>query len=97
MSHFDEERGAETPPQHGESGGQAGGSEPSLDADAETEPGLKDYGPPADADRDPEPDAGRSGADEGISPWAPEGYSDEPEGPTQHTGDSAADEGAARK
>jgi hypothetical protein len=50
----------------------------------------EDYGPPADADRDPEPDAGESGAEEGISPLAPEGYSDDPEGPTTHTGDPTA-------
>ena len=43
----------------------------------ETQPpaeGPKDYGPPADADADPEPDAGTSGADEGISPWSPDAY-----------------------
>jgi hypothetical protein len=68
-----------------DSGGQAGGTEPSLDAEAETDPELKDYGPPADADADSEPDAGTSGADEGISPWAPESYSDDPEGPTTST------------
>ena len=85
MSGFDEERGAETPPQHGESGGAAGAPEPSLDAPAETEPELKDYGPPADADADPEPDAGESGAEEGINPWTPESYSDEPAGPTTST------------
>jgi hypothetical protein len=73
-----EERGAETPPQRAESGGQAGGTEPSLDAPTETDPELKDYGPPADADIDPEPDAGTSGADEGLSPWEPESYADEP-------------------
>jgi hypothetical protein len=48
---------------------------------------AEDYGPPAEADRDPEPDVGESGAEEGISPLAPEGYSDDPEGPTTHTGD----------
>ena len=61
-----------------DSGGQAGGTEPSLDAPAETEPELKDYGPPAEADLDPEPDAGTSGADEGLNPWEPESYPDEP-------------------
>jgi carbon monoxide dehydrogenase subunit G len=30
-------------------------------------------------------DAGSSGAEEGIAPWAPEGYSEDPEGPTQST------------
>ncbi len=90
MSAFDEEVGAETPPQPGDSGGQAGGSEPSLDAQPETEQELKDYGPPADADRDAEPDMGESGGEEGISPWAEEGYSSDPEGPTTHTGGSEA-------
>jgi hypothetical protein len=84
----EEEAGARTPSQHGESGGTAGGPEPSGDAPTETDPELKDYGPPAEADADREPDAGSSGADEGISPWAPESYSDDPEGPTTSTEDS---------
>ena len=49
--------------------------------------GPKDYGPPADAKEDPEPDAGTSGADEGISPLSPEPYEPEPEGPTTSTED----------
>ena len=49
--------------------------------------GPKDYGPPADADTEPEPDAGTSGADEGISPLSPEPYEPEPEGPTTSTED----------
>jgi carbon monoxide dehydrogenase subunit G len=36
--------------------------------------GPTDYGPPADANADPEPDSGRSGADEGISPISDEPY-----------------------
>ena len=36
--------------------------------------GPKDYGPPADADTDPEPESGTSGADEGISPISDEPY-----------------------
>ena len=82
MSGYDEERGAETRAQRGDSGGLAGGAEPSLDAHEDADPELKDYRPPADADSDAEPDAGESGAEEGISPWAPESYFDEPEGPT---------------
>jgi hypothetical protein len=35
----------------------------------------------------PEPDTGTSGADEGISPLAPETYEPEPEGPTTSTED----------
>jgi carbon monoxide dehydrogenase subunit G len=36
--------------------------------------GPKDYGPPADADTDPEPPTGTSGADDGTSPLEPEAY-----------------------
>ena len=36
--------------------------------------GPKDYGPPADADADPEPDSGPSGAEEGISPISDDAY-----------------------
>jgi carbon monoxide dehydrogenase subunit G len=36
--------------------------------------GPKDYGPPADADTDPAPESGTSGADEGISPISDEPY-----------------------
>jgi hypothetical protein len=85
----DEERGRETPPQESDEAGTAGGEEPSLDADAETEPELKDYGPPADMPEEAEPDdiGEDEGAEEGISPWSPEGYSDDPEGPTMSTED----------
>src|SRR3954470_22037889 len=40
---------------------EAKGSQPPAE-------GPKDYGPPADADADPEPESGTSGAEEGISP-----------------------------
>ena len=36
---------------------------------------------------DPEPETGTSGADEGVSPIAPETYEPEPEGPTTSTED----------
>jgi uncharacterized protein len=36
--------------------------------------GPKDYGPPADAEADPEPESGTSGAEEGISPISDEPY-----------------------
>jgi carbon monoxide dehydrogenase subunit G len=36
--------------------------------------GPKDYGPPADADADAEPETGTSGAEEGISPISDEPY-----------------------
>jgi carbon monoxide dehydrogenase subunit G len=48
---------------------------------------LKDYGPPAESTPEPEPEAGSSGADEGVSPLAPESYEPEPEGPTTSTKD----------
>jgi hypothetical protein len=72
-----------------ESGGTAGGREPSLDAEPETDPELKDYGPPADMpeEADPEDVGEDEGAEEGISPLAPEGYSEDPEGPTMSTED----------
>ena len=50
-----------------------------------TDPEVKDFGPPAATDRDPEPDEGTSGADEGISPWSPEAYDTDPQGPTTST------------
>jgi hypothetical protein len=66
--------------------GDAGAPQPPPDP--ETDPEVKDYGPPADGDEDPEPDAGTSGADEGVSPWSPEAYDTDPEGPTQNTEES---------
>ena len=36
---------------------------------------------------DPAEEEGTSGADEGISPWSPEGYDEDPEGPTTSTED----------
>jgi uncharacterized protein len=71
--------GKETPPQESESGGTAGGAEPSLDAETSTDPETKDYGPPAETTPEAEPaeEAGSSGAAEGLSPWEEESYSDE--------------------
>ena len=63
--------------------GDAGAPKPPPDP--ETDPTVKDYGPPAESDEDPEPEAGTSGADEGVSPWSPEAYEPEPDGPTQNT------------
>ena len=51
----------------------------------ESEPEVKDAGPPADGPAEPE---GSSGAEEGVSPWSPEAYEAEPEGPTTSTEDS---------
>jgi uncharacterized protein len=71
--------GAATPPQHSESGGLAGGAEPSTEATATTDPETKDYGPPAETtpEADPAVDAGSSGAEEGLSPLEKESYSDD--------------------
>ncbi len=71
----------------GGASGPAGTKEPSPDAPAEPASDLKDYGPPADSTSEPEPPAGTSGADEGVSPLAPESYESEPEGPTTSTKD----------
>ncbi len=71
--------GTSTPRQHSESGGVAGGAEPSTDAAAATDPETKDYGPPAETtpEADPAVDAGSSGAEEGLSPLEKESYSDD--------------------
>ena len=60
---------------------------PSTDVPAPGSVGPKDYGEPADADTEQEPPTGTSGADEGVSPWSPEAYEPEPEGPTTSTED----------
>jgi uncharacterized protein len=67
--------------------GSAGAPAPSTEAEAPRSKGPTDYGPPAGADREPEPDTGTSGADEGVSPLSPETYEEEPEGPTTSTED----------
>jgi len=74
-----ESAGAATPPQESDSGGLAGGSLPSMETEAETDPETKDYGPPADAtpEGDPAVDAGSSGAEEGLHPLEEESYSEE--------------------
>ena len=86
-----EEDRATMPPQESESGGAAGTPAPSTEAPTSTDPELKDYGPPADADDDAEPDQGASGADEGLSPWHEESYSEDPQGPTTSTDDPPRD------
>jgi carbon monoxide dehydrogenase subunit G len=67
--------------------GPAGTEKPSPEAPATPAGELDDYGEPAASDLDPEPDSGTSGADEGVSPLAPETYEPEPEGPTTSTED----------
>jgi hypothetical protein len=50
-----------------------------LDTEVQNAMGAQkqDGGPPADADRQPEPETGSSGADQGISPLSPESYEQE--------------------
>jgi uncharacterized protein len=69
-----ETKAQETPPQHSDTGGMAGAAPVSLDAETETDPETKDYGPPADApsQADPAEDAGSSAAEEGHHPWEEE-------------------------
>src|SRR4051812_45997179 len=67
--------------------GPAGTEKPTPDAPSMPAGDLDDYGEPADSSPDPEPDTGTSGADEGVSPLAPETYEPEPEGPTTSTED----------
>jgi carbon monoxide dehydrogenase subunit G len=71
--------GRTAPPQQSDSGGLAGGSEPTTDAPAATDPETKDYGPPAETtpESDPAVDAGSSKAEEGLSPLEEESYSSE--------------------
>jgi hypothetical protein len=82
---------AATPQGAGDSSGGEGNAghpaAPRTDVDAPASEGPKDYGPPADADQEPDPPQGTSGADEGVSPWAPEAYEPDPEGPTTSTED----------
>jgi 2-furoyl-CoA dehydrogenase large subunit len=67
--------------------GAAGTEKPSTEAPATEAGELDDYGEPAETSPDPEPESGTSGADEGVSPLAPETYEQEPEGPTTSTKD----------
>jgi len=60
---------------------------PSAAAEAPPAEGPTDYGPPAESTPEPEPPSGASAADEGVSPWSPEQYEAEPEGPTTSTED----------
>jgi carbon monoxide dehydrogenase subunit G len=70
----------------GGSGG-AGTERPSTDAPATEAGDVDDYGEPAESTPEAEPETGTSGADEGVSPLAPETYEAEPEGPTTSTED----------
>ncbi len=65
--------------------GDAGTPEPTTEREPpQTDPEFKDSGEPSSGDADPE---GTSGAEEGLNPWAPESYSEDPEGPTTSTED----------
>jgi len=74
----------------GETSGTAGAPRPSTDAPTHTkpefyegpEPAAEPPAPPSGSDSD-----GTSGADQGVSPWSPEGYDTDPEGPTTSTED----------
>jgi hypothetical protein len=68
----------------GESG-DAGTPEPTTEREPpETDAEVKDSGEPAEGPADPE---GTSGAEEGLSPWAPQSYDEDAEGPTTSTED----------
>jgi hypothetical protein len=65
--------------------GDAGTPKPTTDREPpETDPEVRDAGEPADGPADPE---GSSGAEEGLSPWTPEAYDADPDGPTTSTQD----------
>jgi hypothetical protein len=67
--------------------GDAGTPEPTTEREAPaTDREVKDSGEPAE--EVPADAEGTSAAAEGLNPWAPESYSDEPEGPTTSTEDS---------
>ena len=85
----DPERGRETAPVESGGGGTAGAPTSVAEAPSpETDPDLKGVGPPADVspDRDPSEMEGTSGAEEGLSPWDEEAYSDDPKGPSRPSG-----------
>ena len=60
----------------GDSAGGASGTSPAPSTDVPAPPaeGPTDYGPPADADADAEPESGTSGAEEGTSPISADAY-----------------------
>jgi hypothetical protein len=55
-----------------------------MPADSD-EPDFDDYGDPAESDLETDPPTGTSGAEEGVSPWSPEQYEQDPDGPTTST------------
>jgi carbon monoxide dehydrogenase subunit G len=81
--------GAPAEPGEGASGGggAAGTGKPTTEAPPAKAGDLDDYGEPAESSPEAGPETGTSGADEGVSPLAPETYEAEPEGPTISTED----------
>jgi uncharacterized protein len=79
--------GSEPGDSAGGASGMAGAKPAAAKAAAPAASDLKDYGDPAESSPDPEPDAGSSGAEEGVAPLAPETYEPESEGPTTSTED----------
>jgi carbon monoxide dehydrogenase subunit G len=68
--------------------GDAAGASPAPSTEvAPAAQGPLDHGPPAEATPEPEPESGSSAAEEGVSPWSPEQFEREPEGPTTSTDD----------
>jgi hypothetical protein len=65
--------------------GDAGTPAPTTEREPpETDPEVKDAGPPAEGVADPQ---GSSGAEEGLNPWAPQSYDADADGPTTSTED----------
>jgi hypothetical protein len=74
------EEGAEHEGSGAASSASGGDAEPTAEREPPaTDPEPKDAGQAAEGVADAE---GASGAEEGVSPWAPEAYSEDPEGPT---------------
>ena len=80
-------RGSESGASAGGKSAAAGPEAPATDVPAPAASELKDYGEPTESSPEAEPDAGSSGAEEGVAPLAPETYEPEPKGPTTSTED----------
>jgi carbon monoxide dehydrogenase subunit G len=70
-------------------GGDSGGAPaPSTETSSGTaDPEPKDGGRPSRPSAETDLSEGVSGAEEGLSPWAPESYTEDPDGPTTSTED----------
>ncbi len=70
--------------------GTAGTPQPTTEREPPaTDPELKDAGEPPRSSPSTEPEEGTSGAEEGLSPFDPESYSSDPEGPRTSTEDTS--------